>query len=138
MPFGLCNASATFEKLMERVLKGLHWKTSLVYLDDIIVMFRTFNEHLKNLGEVLPRISMAKIKRKEILIYPKTGEIFGNLVTADAISADEDRIRAVKDWPQPQNLQELRSITYYSRFVPNIGSVAAILHELTKKSKVYQ
>ena len=59
MPFGLCNVPATFERLMERVLKGLHWETCLVYLDHIIVMGRTFDEHLKNLGEVPQRITMA-------------------------------------------------------------------------------
>ena len=56
IPFGLCNSPDTFKPLMERVLKGLHWKTSLVYLDDIIAMGRTFNEHLKNQAKVLQRI----------------------------------------------------------------------------------
>ena len=62
----------------------------------------------------------------------------GHLVTADGISTDEDKIRAVKDWPRPQKLHELRSIlglcTYYRRFVPNLASIAASLHELAKKS----
>ncbi|XP_017474733.1 PREDICTED: RNA-directed DNA polymerase homolog [Rhagoletis zephyria] len=49
MPFGLCNAPATFERLMERVLKGLHWKTCLVYLDDIIVIGKNFKDHLHKL-----------------------------------------------------------------------------------------
>ena len=52
MQFGLCNAAATFERLMDRVLKGMHWKTCLVYVDDIIVLARTFDEHLKNLEEI--------------------------------------------------------------------------------------
>ena len=56
IPFGLCNAPATLERFIEHVLKEMHWKTSLVYLEDIIVMARTFNEHLENLGEVLQRI----------------------------------------------------------------------------------
>ena len=62
MPFGLCNAPATFERLMERVLKGLHWQTYLVYLDVIIVMGSAFDEHLQNLGEVLQLITMAGLK----------------------------------------------------------------------------
>ena len=72
MPFGLCNAPTTFEWLMERVLKVLHLKTCPVYLDDIIVMGKTFDEHIKNLGN-----GWTKIKRKEMCIVPKTGEIFG-------------------------------------------------------------
>ena len=62
MPFGLCNAPATFERLIERMLKGLHWKTCLVYRDDIIVIGKTFNKHLKNLGEVLQRITTVGLK----------------------------------------------------------------------------
>ena len=71
MPFGLCNAPATFERLMERVLKGLHWRTCLVYLDDIIVMGKNFEEHLENLGQVLERIQAAGLK-----LSPKKCSLF--------------------------------------------------------------
>ena len=76
MPFGLRNAPATFERLVERILKRLRCQTCLVYLDDIIVMARTFFEHLKNQKQV---------------------KYLGHLVTADVISTDNDKIRAVKD-----------------------------------------
>ena len=52
MPFGLCNAPSTFSRLMQLVLKGLHWKICLIYLDDVIVMGRTFEEELEQLKEV--------------------------------------------------------------------------------------
>ncbi len=61
MPFGLCNAPATFERLMEMVLKGLTWKTCLVYIDDVMIMGKTFDDHLKNLEEVLERIENARL-----------------------------------------------------------------------------
>ena len=129
---------------MEHVLKGIHWKTCLVYLDDIIVMGRTFDEHLKNLGEVLQRITMAglKLSVKKCALFQKQVKYLGHLVISDGISTDEDKIRAVKDGPRPQNLHELRSFlglgAYYRRFVLNFASMAASLHELTKKSKAYQ
>ena len=94
MPFGLCNAPATFVRLMERVLKGLHGKACLVYLDDIIVMDRTFDEHLKNLGE-------------NCALFQRQVKYMGHLVTADGISTDEAKLRAVKDWPRPQSFHEL-------------------------------
>ena len=53
MPFGLCNAPATFERLMEAVLSGLPWETCLVYLDDIIVHAASFEDHIENLCRVL-------------------------------------------------------------------------------------
>ena len=62
MPFAIFNGPATFERLMERVLKGLHWKTCLVFLDDIIMMCKTFDEHLKMLEEILQLIKAAGLK----------------------------------------------------------------------------
>ena len=111
MPFGLCNAPATFERFMERVLKGLYWKTYLAYLDDIIVMGRTSDENLKNMVEVLQRITTARLKLsvKKCALFQKQMKYLGHLVTADIISTDEDKIQAVKGWPRPQNLPELRS-----------------------------
>ena len=62
MPFGLCNAGATFERLMERVLSNLSWKVCLVYLDDIIILSKDFKEHLDNLRQVFTRLEQANLK----------------------------------------------------------------------------
>ena len=62
MPFGLYNAPATIERLMHLVLRGLTWKTCLVYLDDVMVMGHSFDEHLNNLEEVLGRLKNANLK----------------------------------------------------------------------------
>lgn len=64
MPFGLCNTPATFQRLMELVLAGLQWKSCLVYLDDVIIVGKTFSEHLHNLRGVLNRIREASLKLK--------------------------------------------------------------------------
>ena len=62
MPFGLCNALATFQQLMDLVLAGLQWSHCLVYLDDIIILGRTFTEHLANIELVLGRLHQAGLK----------------------------------------------------------------------------
>lgn len=62
MPMGLSNSAPVFERLMERVLSGLTWKTCLVYLDDIIIFSRTFENHLANLREVFERLKEAQVK----------------------------------------------------------------------------
>ena len=62
VPFGLCNAPATFSRLMDRVLAGLHWETCLFYLDDIIVFSSTWEEHLARLRQVFERLRHAKLK----------------------------------------------------------------------------
>ena len=64
MPFGLCNAPATFQRLMDLVLAGLQWSSCLVYLDDVIVIGKTFKEHLSNLHTVLTRLREAGLKLK--------------------------------------------------------------------------
>jgi hypothetical protein len=62
MLFGLCNAPATFERLMETVLRGPIYDSCLVYLDDVIVIGRTFEEHLLNLRKVVQRFREACLK----------------------------------------------------------------------------
>ena len=64
MPFGLCNAPATFQRLMDSVLAGLQWTSCLVYLDDIIVIGTSFEDHLNNLALVFDRLRSANLKLK--------------------------------------------------------------------------
>ena len=64
MPFGLCNAPATFQRLMDMVLAGIKWSRCLVYLDDIIVMGKSFHHHLLNLRVVMDKLREAGLKIK--------------------------------------------------------------------------
>ena len=78
MPFGLCNAPATFERLMEQVLIGLPMSEALVYLDDILVPGRSFSQQIANLRQVFERLRKAKLKLspKKMCSVPERGEIF--------------------------------------------------------------
>jgi len=62
MPMGLNNSVPVFERLMERVLSGITWKTCLVYLADIVIFSRTFENHFANLREVFERLKEAQVK----------------------------------------------------------------------------
>ena len=90
MPFGLCNAPATFQRLMDIVLTGLQWTSCLVYLDDIIVLGRTFTEHLSNLGSVFSRIRDAglKIKPEKCSFLKEKVKYLGHIVSKEGIAAD--------------------------------------------------
>ena len=73
MPFGLCNAPGTFQRLMERVLAGLHWTSCLVYLDDIIIFSQSIDDHLQKLREVFLRLQGAGLKIKPIKCFLMQG-----------------------------------------------------------------
>lgn len=85
MPFGLCNASSTFQRDMELVLRGLQWVTLLIYLDDVIITGKTFKEHLNNLGEVLSQLArwLEELSQCSFIIQHRAGKSHGN---ADALS----------------------------------------------------
>lgn len=111
MPFGLCNAPSTFERLMERVLRGLHWEVLLVYLDDVIVFAKTITEELARLGMVFQRFRQAglKLKPKKCHLFRESFLYLGHVVSGEGISTDPEKILAVRDWPVPTSVKEVQS-----------------------------
>ncbi|GBM96659.1 Retrovirus-related Pol polyprotein from transposon 17.6 [Araneus ventricosus] len=117
MPFGL-NAPATFERLIETVLRGLTSEACLVYLDDIIIVGRTFEEHLNNLSKVFQRLQ--KANPKKCRFFQKEVAYLGHVISAEGVKTDPEKIKAIVDRPNPDKLHDLQSFlglcTYYRRF----------------------
>ena len=143
VPFGLCNAPATFSCLMDCVLAGLHWETCLFYLDDIIVFSSTWEEHLARLREVFERLRHAKLKlgAAKCTFAAKEVSYLGHRVTEEGLLPDPSLLAAIRDIPPPKTATEVRSFLglagYYHRYVKGFAAIAAPLHALTRKDALF-
>lgn len=143
MPFGLCNAPATFQRLIDTVLMGLNFDICLAYLDDIIVFSRDMQGHLARLEQLFQRLREAhlKLKPSKCNVFQRRVSFLGYTVSGEGISTDPSKIDAVKNWPTPTNLRQSRAFVglcqYYRRFVPKFSEIAAPLHALTKKGAAF-
>lgn len=141
MPFGLCNAPATFQRLMEEVLADIPYTTCLVYLDDIIVHAATFKELIERLQLIFDRLRDAglKLSPTKCELCQESVQYLGHIVSAEGSRPDPSKIDTVLQWPQPRNRKEVQSFlglcAYYRRFVKNFSHVAKPLHHLTEKSQ---
>lgn len=136
MPFGLCNAPSTFQRLMERMFGDQHCRSLLLYLDDIVVFSSTVDEHLSRLDLVLGRLQQEGLKAKleKCHFFRQEVQYLGHVISAAGVSTDPKKIAAVADWPTPGTVSELRSFlgfaSYYRRFVERFAQLAAPLHKL--------
>ncbi|XP_073515516.1 uncharacterized protein [Phyllobates terribilis] len=136
MPFGLCNAPGTFQRLMECCLGHRNFETVLLYLDDVIVYSKTYEDHLKHLAEVFKALANYGLKVKPSkchLLKPKV-QYLGHVVSADGVAPDPDKITVIKDWPRPSSIKEVRQflglVGYYRRFIPGFTKMAAPMQDL--------
>ena len=144
MAFGLTNAVPTFQRLMMDVLSGLIGKKCLVYLDDVLVLGRSLEEHLNNLKDVFDAIREAGLKlngNKCVFAHPSV-KYLGYIISADGIAPDEEKVKAVEQFPVPNDVSSLRRflgiVGYYCRFICGFGDIAAPLFKLLQKDTKFE
>ena len=136
MPFGLTNALATFQCLMETCLGEMHLKWCIIYLDDIIVFSKTPEEHIERLRGVFEKLAAAglRLKPSKCEFFKSQVTYLGHIVSKDGIETDPKKIEAIKKWPVPKTVMEVRSflgfMNYYHKFIPRYAQVARPINQL--------
>lgn len=139
MPFGLKNSGATFQRLMDRFRRGLKDIVVIVYLDDIIVISTSFEEHIKDLQQVFNRLREFKLraKRENCSFASSQVKFLGHVITPEGIRPNEDKVAAILNLLTPRNVKHLltflQTASWFRRFIPDFAAVARALTQLTKK-----
>ena len=136
MPFGLCNAPSTFQRLMERIFGAQHFQTLLLYLDDVIVFSSSVDEHLERLELVLSRLQQEqlKVKLEKCCFFRTEVNYLGHVISNEGVATDPKKISAVKEWQRPSSVKELSSFLgfcgYYRRYVDGFAKITAPLNRV--------
>lgn len=134
MPFGLCNAPGTFQRLMQRIFGDQQGQSLLLYLDDIVVFSSSVAQHLQRLEVVLGRLQQEglKVKLEKCSFFKREARYLGHVISGQGVSTDPEKIEAVSKWQVPTSVSELRSFlgfaSYYRRFVDGFAKLAGPLH----------
>ena len=136
MPFGLMNAPATFQQLMQSCLGNLHLHYCIIYLDDVMVFSKTLGEHLLRLRAVFEKLKQEglKLKPSKCGLFRQELIYLDHVVSTDGIQTDPKKVEAICMWPVSTNVTEVRSFlgftNYYQRFIKKYAQVAKPLYIL--------
>ena len=137
VPFGIAQAPAYFQKLINDVLKGCNF--AMGYLDDIIIYSRSEKEHLEHLEEIFTRLKTAglKLKLEKCCFFRKHIQYLGHSILADGIQPLPEKLESIAKMPAPRNPKEVKQflglVGYYRKFVPRFADISRVLTHLTKK-----
>uniref|UniRef100_A0A8K9UV21 Gypsy retrotransposon integrase-like protein 1 n=1 Tax=Oncorhynchus mykiss TaxID=8022 RepID=A0A8K9UV21_ONCMY len=137
LPFGLANAPAVFQALVNDVLRDMLNIFVFVYLDDILIFSPSLQIHVQHVRRVLQRLleNCLFVKAEKCTFHASSVTFLGSVISAEGIKMDPAKVQAVIDWPVPKSRVELQRFlgfaNFYRRFIRNFGQVAAPLTALT-------
>ncbi|QRV83866.1 Retrotransposable element Tf2 protein [Ceratobasidium sp. AG-Ba] len=144
MPFGLKNAPAVLQRMMNDIFRHLLGVTVVVYMDDILIFSEKEEDHAKHVKEVLKILRennlYAKLSKCEFFV--KRVIFLGLVITPEGISMEEEKIKAIMDWGAPRKIKEVQAflgfVNFYRRFIAEFSKIARPLHDLTKKDTRFE
>jgi hypothetical protein len=140
MLVGLTNVPSTFMHLMNHVLRVFIGKFVVVYFDDILIYSKSLNEHLDHLCNVLSVLRSEQLyaNLKKCTFCMEKIVFLGYVVTAQGIEMDEEKVKAIRDWPTLKSISEVRSFhvlaSFYRRFMKDFSTIVAPLTKIVKNS----
>lgn len=145
MPFGLANAPASFQNMMNDIFKDLIDRGLVIYMDDLFMYSKTLEEHEKLVLEVLKRLKenglVAAIDK--CLFHQPKAEFLGHIISSKGVEMSDDKIKAIKEWQRPQKLKDVQSFmgfaNFYRRFIKDFSKICKPITDTTKnKGKSFQ
>ena len=144
MPFGVTNAPATFQRLMNNIFQEELDAFVLVYLDDILIFSQTLQDHISHIRQALEKLRKAKLYARlhKCSFFKEQVEYLGFDVSASGVQPSPDKVRTVVEWPRPQSVKDVRSFLglagFYRRFIKQFSLKARPLTDLTKEKNIWQ
>ena len=142
MPFGLCNAPATFQRLMEKILGGHIGRGVLVYLDDVLIYAETPEELLEKLLQVLQLLERAglKCKASKCSLFTQQVNFLGHVISRDGINPEPTKLEKIKQWPRPEKGTGLASFLglcgYYRDLIPAFAHISDPLYKASRSDNI--
>ena len=143
MPFGLRNAPLTFQRMINNLFAGLLGNTVVAYMDDLIVVSQSMEDHFRKLTLVLEKLSSAglRLKLSKCNFLKSRLQFLGHIVNEEGIHTVPDKIKAVAEFPTPTNTDKVRSFLglsgFYRAYVKDYSSIASPLTRLLKKDATF-
>ena len=140
MPFGLTNAPSTFMRLMNEVLRPYIGKFVVVYFDDILIYSQRLSDHISHVEQVLKALRQEGLfaNLKKCVFCTDQLIFLGFVVSSQGLKVDEEKIKAIQDWPTPTTIGHVRSFhglaSFYRRFVKDFSTIAAPMTSVIKKN----
>ncbi|CAC5405888.1 unnamed protein product [Mytilus coruscus] len=144
LPYGLANSPATFNMIMNEVIRDLNWKSALVYVDDILIYSKNFEEHLCHLAALFDKLIEANLKLKpsKCQFACKEVQYLGLIITKEGIAVDPEKTASVHSFAAPKNVKEVRMFlglcNYYRKFIHNYSKITSPLNQLLHNDQQFK